>query len=1086
VPAAVRSLAPHRLALIAVVVTATLSATLLAALVSFAATVTGYAVRATLRSSPATSILITAPASSAAGAAREFGQVRATLYRALPGGPLTTDGSLSTDFLNIPAQVAGSSAQIHVISLPGPARHATLVAGTWPRGSGAGPAVPVAVPAATAARLRLRPGSVLALQVAATGAAVPVRVTGIFRRSPGAAGYWSLDPANSAVPLTVGGFTVFPSLVTSQAALTGHKVPVYAATWEVSPDTGRISAGSLTAMSAALQLSVGGLTSAPGLHNATVTTGLPALLAGLDRAVVVARSQLAVGILILLVIAGATLALAVSLLSGQREAEATLLRARGASRSQLTRTGLAEAVLLVTPAAVLGPILGGLLLPALARRGPLAHSALRIGVAFPAAAWLASIAAAAGCAIVIARTWLNAAQSPVRARAQRGRQRALAAAARSGVDVALVVLAVLASWQLAHYKAPVTAGLDGSIGVDPVLVAAPVLALTAAAVLMLRLLPTVARIGDRAAARGRDLTAAVAAWQISRRPVRQAGPVLLAVLAVATSVIAAAGWSSWQRSAQDQASFATGADVRVELPPAAPLQLGQTSALTGAPGVTGATPVVRSQIGLPNSGNAQLLALDSRVAAAVATIRPDLAGGSARALLGQLAPSRPQGTPVPGRPARLLITATMTPGVPGHPVLFVQLADAFGISYQVEAGVFAADGRPHTLSAPLAPGGGAAYPLRITGFALQYAMPMNQSALAHLVIGPVRAAAVTGAAGPAFAPARPGGPLAKLVSTGAPTSMGRLRTSPAIVSAPASPTALTVNFETGAGYGPPSKDCGTPHNLYPCGPHGTLPATLTVLALSPPGPLPAAVTSSFAKAAGTGAGRGFSVTVAGTAINFKVVSVISGFPTLTGPAGGVIVDQASLQDALASAGALPAQVTEWWLRTSRPVALTGLPAGSTVTVRAAMAASLLANPLAAAPQLAMLAIAAAAVILAVAGFFVSAATARERAHDMALLAALGATKGQLTRLLCLEQAVIAVPAALAGLLLGGLLARLVIPAVSITPAGTPPVPPVLVQTPWALPCLVALLMAAGPVLLAATGSGTRSRVVSHTRVEATT
>ena len=37
-PAAVRSLVPHRLALIAVVVTATLSATLLAALVSFAAT----------------------------------------------------------------------------------------------------------------------------------------------------------------------------------------------------------------------------------------------------------------------------------------------------------------------------------------------------------------------------------------------------------------------------------------------------------------------------------------------------------------------------------------------------------------------------------------------------------------------------------------------------------------------------------------------------------------------------------------------------------------------------------------------------------------------------------------------------------------------------------------------------------------------------------------------------------------------------------------------------------------------------------------------------------------------------------------
>ena len=327
----------------------------------------------------------------------------------------------------------------------------------------------------------------------------------------------------------------------------------------VTLDVGRIGAGSLPPIAAALQPALTRLASARGMNNVVVTTGLPGLLTGLERAVVVARSQLAVGILILLVIAGATLALAVSLLSGQREAEATLLRARGASRSQLTRTGLAEAVLLVIPAAVLGPILGGLLLPVLARRGPLAHSGLRLGVAFPAIAWLASVAVAVGCAVVIARTWLNAAQSPGRERAQRGRQRALAAAARTGVDLALVALAVLAGWQLAHYKAPVTAGLAGTIGVDPILVSAPVLALTAAAILMLRLLPAVARIGDRAAARGRDLTAAVAAWQISRRPVRQAGPVLLAVLAVATSFIAVAEWTSWQRSVQDQASFTTGA-----------------------------------------------------------------------------------------------------------------------------------------------------------------------------------------------------------------------------------------------------------------------------------------------------------------------------------------------------------------------------------------------------------------------------------------------------------------------------------------------------------------------------------------------
>ena len=186
-PAAVRSLVPHRLALTAVMLTAVLSATLLSALVSFAATVTSYAVRATLAASPATGILITSSASSAAAAAEDSGRVAAALHHALPGGPLTIDSSLGTDYLNIPAAVAGQHAQTHVISLPDPARHAVLVAGTWPpraASGGAGTALPVAVPAATAARLRLHPGSALALQVATTGRPVAVKVTGIFRRSP--------------------------------------------------------------------------------------------------------------------------------------------------------------------------------------------------------------------------------------------------------------------------------------------------------------------------------------------------------------------------------------------------------------------------------------------------------------------------------------------------------------------------------------------------------------------------------------------------------------------------------------------------------------------------------------------------------------------------------------------------------------------------------------------------------------------------------------------------------------------------------------------------------------------------------------
>jgi hypothetical protein len=732
----------------------------------------------------------------------------------------------------------------------------------------------------------------------------------------------------------------------------------------------------------------------------------------------------------------------------------------------------------------LGPILGALILPLLSRRGPLADSALRLNVAFPAISWVAGVAVAAACALVIMRTWLSAAQSPVSSQAGRGRRPAIAAAARSGLDLALVALAVLAGWQLAHYNAPVTVGVDGSIGVDPILVTAPVLVLAAAAVLMLRLLPAVARIGDRAAARGRDLTAAVAAWQISRRPVRQAGPVLLAVLAVATSVIAVAEWDTWHRSVQDQASFSTGADLRVNLPPAGPLPVDRVSTLTGARGVTGSTPVIRSTIGLPNSGTGQLLALDARQATGVALVRPDLAQGSPAGVLRQLAPRAPPGGVVlPGRPAGLLITARLS-GAVGNPVLSVTLADRFGISYPAQAGALPADGRPHTLTVPVAVRHGAAYPLRVTGVSLQLVMPRHRAVSAQLVISAIRPA--PGGAGPPGPSARLGSAgerLKSFASASAPGTYGLLRKQPVVTPAFIGPAGLTLDFSSGSGYGPPVRSCGTFPNRVPCGPSGILPASVALTYATPGTVLPAAVTRGFADAAGLHPGQTFPVSVLGTTMTLRVVSILSGFPTLTGQNGGVIVDQGLLQQALAATDTAPAAVTEWWLRGNGPVTLTGLPAGTAITRRSAVAAALLANPLAAAPQLAMLAIAAAAVALAVGGFLVAAATARERAHDMALLAALGATKRQLTRQLSLEQAMVAIPAAAAGLLLGVLLARLVVPAVTITATGRHPQPPALIQVPVAVPVAVAVLMAVVPVLIAAAGGGPRARVSAHTRAE---
>ena len=178
--------------------------------------------------------------------------------------------------------------------------------------------------------------------------------------------------------------------------------------------------------------------------------------------------------------------------------------------------------------------------------------------------------------------------TPGTARARRGRQAAISGLTRAGADVALVLLAVVAGWQLRHYSA-VSAGANGNFGVDPVIVIAPALALVGGTVLALRLLPIGGKAGDRLAARGRRLTAALASWQISRQPIRQGGAALLIVLAVATGTLALAQRQSWTRSDHDQAAFGAGAGRAGGNQPAA---LGRPGRRPGpAPGVRHAMPV---------------------------------------------------------------------------------------------------------------------------------------------------------------------------------------------------------------------------------------------------------------------------------------------------------------------------------------------------------------------------------------------------------------------------------------------------------------------------------------------------------------
>ncbi len=1070
-PAVVRHLAAHRLGYAAVAVTVLFTTACTAAVTSFASTVAGTAVRRSLTGNSSAVISVTAPASAAA-AGRDATVIAGTISKSLGGLPVRLTASLRSQYLDLPPGPGGKHAQTQVITLPGLAGHAGLVHGRWPRQAAADP-VSVCIGAQPARSTGLAVGDVLTLRDSVGGPPVTVRVACVYQPVQPTSSYWSLSPVGSSGTADTGGFRIYGPLIANPAA--AARLPVGSASWLAVPAFGQLRSAALGALSNRVSAATSTLTNAAALQGAAVSTGLPALLATLSTSLLVARSQLLIGVLILLVIAGAALAATVRLLSQQLEGEAALLAARGASRRQLAAQGAARAGLIAAAAVILGPLLASRLVPVLGRTGALAAARLQLSPSLTGTAWLASAAVAIGCGLIITVPWLRPLASPGQQRARTGRERALAGAASAGADLALIVLAGLAGWQLARYHAPVSTGLAGTLGVDPILVTAPVLALAAGTVILLRLLPPAARLADRGAARGRGLSVAVASWQLSRRPLRQAGPGLLAVLAVATAVIALAEHSSWQHSAQDQAAFAVGADERVTLPPAAPLGLGQVAAITAAPGVTVSTPVLAEPATLAGSQQVNVLAMNARAAAGIVPLRRDLSAAPPAALLRSLAPARSPGAALPGRPDRLRVTAQLS-RAPAEPArLEFQLSDAAGLSYQVLTGSLPADGRPHQLTAVLS-GRQIDYPLRLTGFALNYTVPGSSARpqTVTLSVGPVQAGTARGPLAAAVPAAGPGttGPPVTMAETAIPLDT---TVAPRIESARRTSRGdVLVSFQAGV---------TQPGGTAILGFQGRSPASVTVTAGPRPGPLSALVTASFLAATSQRLGAVIPVIVDGANIRVALRHEISRFPTA---GAGLVVDQSALQDVLRAAAAPPLPAAQWWLRTSRPAVLRGLPPGSTVLRRAAVTRALLTQPLATAPQQALLAIAVAAVLLAAAGFVVGIAASRERAHDVLLLDALGTPPALIIRLLCLEQALLAVPTAAAGLLLGALLSRLIVPAVNLTAQAAAPIPPVLVHVPWAACAAVAGVIAATPTLATALAGLRRPQAAVRLRLEAET
>ncbi|MEV0411517.1 FtsX-like permease family protein [Streptomyces sp. NPDC050448] len=952
-----------------------------------------------------------------------------------------------------------------------------LVCGQWPEPAAApGGRVQAAVPQAALTRLGLAQNALPAevrLDDRYGGAPLTVVITGVYRAADPDAAYWRLDPLGGR-EFQVGSFTTYGPLLVDDTVFGVGGLVQNSRDSLLTADFATARIAETRAVRARATSATDALADASGLH---AKTELPQLLGELESGLLVARSTLLVGALQLTVLAAAALLLVSHLLTDRQETERLLLTARGASRRRLGALTAAEALLLALPAAVLAPLLTSPLLRLLAGFGPLSRMP-----ADSSGTWLLW-PVAAGCALTcVLLTALPAVLRGAAAAARRrtrGRQVLVARATRSGADLVLVALAVLAYQQLSRYNdagpgagSPRDSGASGALGIDPVLVAAPSLALCAGTLLVLRLLPfAAARLGGRMAARGRGLGPALVGWQLARRPGRATGPVLLLVLAVSSGVLALGQQTAWSASQRDQADFATAGGLRISGSDLS--AMGQGGRYAALPGGERVIPVIRKQQELVGGAAAELLALDARGVAERVPLRADLRNGRPMSELftplaadagapGSTATPGAGGIALPGAPVRIDVDVTLRAQQGGAPGISLLLRDRFGLTFRTPMMPIPGEGEA-TLSAHLnaladAPIGAAAAPLSLAGMTVGYAAPMPgdfRPAGAELAI---RRIAVSDTASGAAVPLPPSAVAGWRMS--APT----LKDGVAAVQVPGAADGselLRMDYHSAADA------------------LGGVTVTLTPTGVPPAaGELPGIATPAYLGAVGAKVGDTIPVRFGDSTVRVRVTAAVHSLPVAGDTA--LAVDLASLGRKFAAENGreLPPP-TEWWLPEAS--ADDPLPARAAaelrsgvgrqkVQLREEVAAELLDDPLSAGPQSALAALAVACAVLAAIGFAASsAAGARERTRDFTVLSALGAPRRSLTCTAAAESLVLVGLGGAVGVGLGAVVVHLVVPFMVLTPAGHGPLPPVVVDLPDGRTLLLAAAIAALPLLSAMLG-----------------
>ncbi|GAA1958316.1 FtsX-like permease family protein [Kitasatospora viridis] len=1026
-------------------------------------------------------------------AAKVFGDLPTTIRMAARGHALA-----------LPQQAAAANGKqtdpdLTMLDSLDPAR-VSLSAGRLPRATAPGAPIEVAAPDAAIGRLGLKPTALpVSLQLVDRfdSSTHQVLVTGTYHPTDITDPYWQIDPLGGR-GVQVSGFTTYGPLLAPDNVFTDSSAVQQTVNWLITADFSHASLADLDAVHGRIDPQLGAFQNATGW---STTSQLPTVLDELHNDLLAARSTLVIGALQLAVLAIAALVLVTRLLSERQSTENALLTARGAAWYRIAGITALEAGVLALPGALFAPLLVPALLGLLGRTGALARVHVPLGSGLNPTAWLVSVATSlVAVLIVLAPTVLRAGGSVIQVRAGR-RQAMVSGLTRSGGDLVLLVLAVLAYLQLRQYGSGTTGGAlstdsSGHLGLDPVLVVAPTLALCAGTVLALRLLPVAARFGERWAVRGAGLPTALAGWQFARRPRRNTGPVLLMVLAVSMGILALGQSASLSASQRDQADFSSVGGLRITqlaLP-----SVGQAGLLASLPGGDQVIPVSRQALPLASGKTGQLLALDADKAAQSVRLRSDLSGGRGPAqYFGPITrPAGSDGLDLPGQPLKLTLDLSVSttstgapiavqpdpwmlqapwPTPPTPPTLILSLHDRVGNAFTSVLSDLPLNGDA-TVDADFStqsayPAGRPSFPLTLTSAQLNFAEGSHGDEKQQVTVHRITSVAADGSTA---------------TTAGLPNSVNWQ--APDVTTASDSATFNSLAEETGPAVPPvnPTVDTKDRQDVLRVGYYNGLGAgtNSAVFPLQgPAGPAPtiinALVTKGLLTELGAKVGQTAPLEVSNTQLKLMIVGVVPAVPTVAATGGDddltMLVDLPTLSRAVSGLGGAPPGTNEWWLPSRSPgdpapgklaAALRASVVPSQLQLDDELVDGLRLDPLAAAPQAWLLGLTVTAAVLAAIGFAAAAiGAAAERATEFAVLRALGTPARQLARTAAAEQGILIALGLGLGTVLGALLTQLVVPLTVLTPTAQRPMPPALVVLPTGQVLLLLVAVAALPALL---------------------